>query len=270
MTAVAPPVYVDVEGLQPSRYGLVDAASISPRWDDHMRNGVEYQPICGGGITRDLSTCLEGAERTVIEDTMPVTWSGPVSVYKQVQCAVGSTPEQLTDRATQGLALGESAALETALWGPETGDDSLRLWSGDTVVLAAGAAVSLTKGLGLLEAALYPFGQGIIHAPRQVAAWAASKGLARWDNNRPVTWAGNRWSWGAYPGSDAEGDAPAADTVWLIGTPLVTLWRSPVKILGTDQAAWLDRSINQQTVIAVRTYVLGWACTTQAVLISLT
>ena len=270
MTAVAPPTYVDVEGLTPSRWGLLDAAALSPRWDDRMRNGVEWQPICGGGVTRDLNTCAEFAERDVIEDGAPVTWSGPVTVYKAVSCrTVGVTPEELVTRATGGLALGESAALETAVWGPETGDDSLRFWNAtDTTILAAGAAVSLTKGLGLLEEALYPYGEGIIHAPRRVAAWA-SKGLIRWDQ-RPVTYFGNRWSFGAYPGTDVEGDAAAADTTWLIGTPRVNVWRGPVRILGGDQAAWLDRSTNQQTVFATRTYVLGWSCTTQAVLVNLT
>lgn len=267
MTAVAPPVYVDVEGLQPSRWGLVDAANISPRWDDHMRNGVEWQPVCGGGVTRDLSTCVAEVERDVVEDTLPVTWAGPIAVYKQVQCAVGTTPEELVNRATQGLALGESAALEAAIWGPEEGDDSHRLWGEDTVALTA-SAVSLTKGLGMLEAALYPYGEAVLHAPRQVSAWASSKGLTRWDA-RPVTWLGNRWSFGAYPGSDANGDAAAADTAWIIGTPQTTIWRSPVRVLGSDQAAWLDRSINQQTIVATRTYVVGWSCTRQAVLVNL-
>lgn len=271
MTAVAPPMYVDVEGLQPSRWGLVDAANISPRWDQHMRNGVEWQPICGGGVTRDLNTCAAPVTRTVFEDTAPVTWSGPISVYKAVQCrTVGATGEDLVARATAALALGESAALEAAMWGPEAGADSLRLWDAvDTTVLASGAAVTLTKGLGLLEEALYPFGEGVIHAPRRVSAWASSKGLTRWAD-RPVTWLGNRWSFGAYPGTDVAGAAPAADTTWLIGTPPVQIWRSPVRVLGSDETAWLNRATNDQTVIATRTYVVGWACTTQAVLVNLT
>jgi hypothetical protein len=259
-------VYVDVEGLQPSRWGLLDAANISPRWDDHMRNGVEWQPICGGGVTRDVQTCAADVARTVVEDTRPVTWSGPISVYKSVQCAPDGAAS-LVDRATAALALGESAALETAIWGPEEGDDSHRLWGEDTVVIS-GTASSLVEGLGVLEAALYPYGEAVIHAPRQVAAWAGKNGIIRWDQ-RPVTWVGNRWSFGAYPGSDADGVAAAADTVWLIGTPQVTVWRSPVRVLGNDAAAWLDRTINQETVIATRTYVVGWSCTRQAVLVNL-
>jgi hypothetical protein len=261
--AVAPALYVAAPTLTPSRFGLVTAAELVVPEDRHFVNGVQFESNPSGPAKLTAAECLEspGPDRTV-PDGIEVIEAGPIIVYNGFTCrSVGIDESEMLDRARKALTGGEWAAVENAL----------PLMTADTDVFTT-AAVSLVKGIGLLEDHLHEQygGVGVIHAPRHVAMFAAERRQIDVESGRKVTALGTRWSFGNYANTDVEGDAAAVDTAWLVATGAVQVRRSEVKQRPTTLADALDRRTNEIFAIAERTYVPSWETVQAAVLVNLT
>ncbi|MDI9914365.1 hypothetical protein [Rhodococcus sp. IEGM 1379] len=261
--AVAPALYVAAPTLTPSRFGLVTAADLVVPEDRHFVNGVQFESNPSGPAKLTAAECLEspGPDRTV-PDGIEVVEADPIIVYNGFTCrAVGVDESEMLDRARKALTGGEWAAVEKAL----------PLMTADTDIFTT-TAVPLVKGIGLLEDHLTEQygGVGVIHAPRHVAMFAAERRQIDVESGRKVTTLGTRWSFGNYPNTDADGDAAAVDTAWLVATGAVQVRRSEVKQRPVTLADALDRRTNEVFAIAERTYVVSWETVQAAVLVNLT
>lgn len=207
-------------------------------------------------------------------------------VYAEFDCAtVGN--EQAQQAAERALAMAEPWQVEHAFWTGLAGGQA----GAQTVVfphLAANAQVldangillqtqainvtgvgsigvtgdttNITTALGLLEGALANCydGVGVIHVPQ--LAVPSIGGLI---NSGPQmkTKNGNLVAIGAgYPGTGPDGSVRAGNTVWLYATGNVFGFRSAIRVRAPQGASSINRSTNTISMIAERTYVLGWDC----------
>lgn len=274
--AVAPPIYVAAPTITPSRYGLATAGDLVIESDLHFRNGIEHEQNPSGPAKLSAAECAAGPSATrTVDDGIPTVKSGPIIVYNGFTCrAVGLTEDDMLSRARLALTGGEWAAVERAVWASA---DPLRLMNdgdvdgAETEVLTT-QAVSLTKGVGLLEDLLGEQygGVGVIHAPRAVAGFAAKDWQVDTENGRKVTNLGTRWSFGSYPNTGPDGAPAAADTAWLVATSAVAIRRSEITQRPVTFAEAVNRRTNEVFAIAERTYVVSWECVQAAALVTLT
>lgn len=275
--AYAPPLYIDTRTAAPrSRYGLLDAADEVVPEDTRFINGLEFQPACRVDVKLSAQDCGESFTYNLDDSNGIATDTvAPIRVYGGFTCrSVGLTQADIDRRAEEALAAGGPVALEKFLWTPAVAPvagepDQLHLMGPDTVVLA-GAAVSFVKGIRLLEDYLATeYGRvGVLHAPAGVSADAALAQQVRWESGKPVTTRGTRWSFGAYPYADPDGDPATANTAWIVATGAVTLRQTPARRI-TQYEQVLDRSTNEIFAIATKTYVVLWECVTAAVQVTL-
>lgn len=277
---LAVPIYVNAATAPRSRFGIVDAADEVVPEDRVFAGGLEFQPRCRFNATMDPADCLDPTPFDLGEDGdgRPVVTAEPIHLYAGFTCrTVGLEEDTTIAEARAALTNSASPAIERVLWTPAPAPPpgqaqrAMRLMGPDTVVLAGGTPVGLTKGVRLLEDYLSTHygGVGVLHAPAGVSADIAAAHLVRWDNGRPVTARGTRWSWGAYPYADTAGTPAAADTAWLVATGHITLRRSGVSVLG-EYAQMVDRATNEIFAIARQSVVVAWECVTAAVAVSLT
>ena len=272
---IAPPLYVQAPATTPARYGIIDAANVIAEQNPRFINGVEYIPVSCGIAKLDSRDCLPDPENPRSFDSgMPeMITAQPITVYNGFSCKMVTDEERLR-YAKEALAGGEQAAIEKALWTDTsiTNEDhpSPRLMGAGTDVLTT-APVSLVAGIAMLERELRDGygGVGVIHAPVEVAGFAAKDQQIRWEQSKPVSTVGTRYSFGAYPNADKAGAIAEDGTAWLVATGAVSLRRGEVRDRGL-----FDEMVNPITneifAIAERTYVVSWECVTAAVLVTLT
>lgn len=270
---IAPPLYVQAPATTPARYGLIDAANIIAEQNPRFLNGIEYIPASCGSAKLHMRDCLPDPDADLAFDgTIPgMITAHPITVYNDFKCKL-LTDEERLKYAREALAGGEQTAIERALWSDVSlieDSPSPRLMGAQTDVLTADA-VSLVTGISMLERELRENygGVGVIHAPVEVAGPAAKEQQIRWEQSKPVTTLGTRYSFGAYPNSDKTGAIAAEGTAWLVGTGAVNLRRSETKMVG-NFAESVDPITNEIHALAERTYVVAWECVTAAVLVTL-
>ena len=274
--AFAPPLYVDTRTASRSRWGLIDAADEVLPEDGKFINGIWWYPDCLMNASVDARDCGDPAAFD-LADGRPAVDAAPIHMYAGFVCrSVGMSEQEMGAAADKALQFSGPTALEAYLWSPPDtpapdGPDQLRLMGPDTVILGGGTAVGFVAGVRLLEDYLATeYGRvGVIHAPAGTSADAGYTQQVRWENSKPVTQRGTRWSWGAYPYADPEGAAAAAGTAWMVATGAVTLRQTAARTV-SDFALTLDRSTNEVFALATKSYVVTWECVTAAVLVNLT
>jgi hypothetical protein len=277
----------------PAGYGLLSVAEpATDTADPHWRNGVQYQPQYCGTALNTASVCVTGGiPKPALSGGWPVRGADPFTIYAWLDCSpVGYTPGQWRQITTQALVNNEAAAVESTFWtGAVTGGTAVTPHlaantpildtGGQQVLLQTAAQVVITGGpvdvveaVGLLEGAMGGCYGGVptLHMPRRALAALSAQGLMVRDGPRLRTWAGSLIAAGlGYPGTAPDGTAPAAGTAWFYATGAVKVWRSAIELTGANPAEWIGRARNDQTLIAERTYVVGWDCCHMAVLVSL-
>lgn len=238
------------------RYGLFSAAVGPLDLPDHaVGGGLTWTPESCGGAHTWAANCHEptverggdGDQQLSVvktfDDAADYATAAPFVAYGSYTCgSVGTSPAELSRRATLRLQNGEQGQAETALAA------ALAASSGE--VFPADPA-SITAVVAELEQWLYGtigYGTvGYLHAPPRVAAWAAEEGLIEAAGPVLVTRMGTRWVFGGgYP-----------DDGYLYISGLVTVWRSPQIDTPPPQ---LDRATNQWTALAERAYAVGFDC----------
>lgn len=198
------------------------------------------------------------------------TFEGPAwqdgfrfAVYGGFQCkGVGLDPATASN-ARASFERRESFGVEQALM-------QIRFiagsgWSAPTDLTPAGGAVDPTVGLAILEgdAAVKYGGLPTIHAPREIGTLLTRNGAVQRDGNKLHTVQGSKIaSGGGYSSGNQgpAGSAPAAGEKWMYVSGEVVVARSEV-----FDAAELDRSTNEMSVLVERLYVAAVDCYAAAV-----
>lgn len=262
-------------------YGLWDAVQSRTADNPHWQQGVTWIERCPTGDTT-YDECLAvtgtgappepGAKTANVDQTY--RGATPITVFTDFVC----NPVGIGDAATvaaDALARIEQQQLETAFWTGTSGGQTVvfphlaanaEVLDVQDIVLQSAATtvvtgVDVVRGLGELEQELADCyaGQGIIHVPRSALATLTAQNLLEERDGRLYTKAGNLVVvGGGYTGTGPDGSAPAAGTMWIYATGAVFGYRGDVQV--TSPRDSIDRSANTLSMIAERTYVLGFEC----------
>jgi hypothetical protein len=272
-------------------YGLWDSIQHPTPSGPHWQQGVTWVDRCPtGDTTYDECLTVTGTgappEPAAKSGNVAQTYRGatPFTVYAEFECsAVGVGGAESV--AADALARVEQQQVEAAFWTGTAGGQSIvfphlaadaEVVDAQDIVLQPAASPVVTGGadvahaLGALEQELADCykGQGLIHVPRSALPTLAAWGLAREVDGRLLTPAGNVIVvGGGYTGSGPDGAAPGTGTAWIYATGAAFGYRSDVFF--TDVRDSLDRSANTLSMIAERTYVIGFECCLLAALVDL-
>jgi hypothetical protein len=257
ITAMTPGA--DVPAPEPigRRYGLFDAASGPldlPRQGEG--GGVRFVPVgCGEAFAYGVA-CYTSSDEPAdkpLDGDNPLVETGVFAAVSTLLCsAVGYSLGEMQAKIRRRLEGGEQAAVEAALWtglnmdGDDLGTPSL---SGEAEAVQTGYNPELiTDVLGALERYAYTTqqygGRAYIHAPVEVAAFAAEAGLVLPEGPRKVTPMGSIWVFGAYPSGE------------VIVTGQTTVWRAPsIEVYDS-----FENATNQRLLVAERAYSVAFEC----------
>lgn len=239
------------------RYGLFDAAAGPLDLPAHGQGGgIRYVPnTCGEAYTYGVN-CYAGGdpapEKPIDPDAEQIE-TGVFAVLATLACnAVGNTLDEYRTKVRRRLEGAEQAAVERSLWSGldfEGNALDIRNLSSEAADIDPGYDPGLiTDVVGALERHAYTEQQygyaAYIHAPIEVAAFAAEAGLVLADGPRKVTPLGSIWSFGAYPAGQ------------VIVTGQTTVWRDPE----TSVYDAFDQATNQRLLVAERTYAVSFDC----------
>ncbi len=254
--ALIPAPIVAAPQPQRSRYGLFTAASGPLELPAHGEGGgVRYVPdTCGQAYAYGV-TCYGAEDPAPVKPSDPdndEVDTGVFAVLATLLCsAVGYSLEEYRAKVRRRLEGTEQGAVETAFWtGLDLEGNSLDIRSLSSIATTVDVDDPglITDVLGALERYAYTdqqYGyQAYIHAPVEVAAFAAEAGLVMPDGNRKVTPAGSVWVFGAYPSGS------------VIVTGQTTVWRAPeIQVYDAFETA-----TNERLLVAERTYAVSSDC----------
>lgn len=285
MSVLCPPRYADGPIAVPSRYGLYSVAQVLDDTEAHDFCGVQAEPFACNTAKVISPVCPPTVPPTkLFDDGVTLVTGDPFTVYASYHCRLPGRPlEEIQKRALAALALGEQRAVEFTLWTGGTqnapaGTLTPRLSQPDCTVLnatpGAAGALSVPGGLAALEdyaAGVYS-GTPVMHAPRGLSAYAASSHLVIKDGASLVTPVGSFWAFGSgYSAANTgpDGTTAPAGTAWMYVTGMVQIRRSEVFLTPPDATAGINRSTNEVTQLAERSFVLLVDCACAAVLVTL-
>lgn len=259
MALIPAPIVAAPEQLR-KRYGLFDAAIGPLDLPAHGDGGgVRFTPLACGGAYAYGVTCYEPgtAPEKPLDGGNEEVSTGVFAVLSTLNCSAPSyTDEEFRTQARRRLEGSEMAAVERALWGGLDFEaqslGTLSLSGEAEPVDPPGDPGLITDIVGALERYAYTTqgygGVAYLHAPIEVAAFAAEAGLVLPETSGPtgrkITPMGSVWVFGAYP--------PGS----IIVTGQTTVWRSPeIQVYNA-----FDRESNEVLMVAERTYAVGFEC----------
>lgn len=231
---VQPYIFIDPPVVRPYKHGLFDVATpLKPEATagrETMPSNWEY-----GGVEWESLACYRSAQypgglndvngaggAKTLPACMGVTQANAFAVYGGVKS--GSLGHNQNDnaywveRARRIVELNAQYSVENALWTGAAGSgNGLNAAGTPKVVTGQGTttdqAVDLVYGLAAASVWLAQnyAGRGVIHAPRNIAAYAAYLQLLKEDTDRPGRWetpSGMKWCFGG--GYDGSGPGAAA------------------------------------------------------------
>lgn len=254
------------------RYGLLSAASGPIDLPEKGRGGgVRYIPVsCGEAHTYPID-CSGGVvfnPSKEADPNSPETDTGSFAVYASIECgSIGYTAPEFRTQVERRLLNGEQGAAEYGLWTGLAADGNAL--GNDNLVEAASAVsnpddADIVATLAALEAWAYRTqGYGnvaYVHAPVEVASWAADRYLVVEKGGIKYTPFGSVWIFGGgYPGTGAANAAPPVGGAYIYITGQVTVWRSSdIFTYPVDQT--MDRETNQHFLLSEREYAIGFDC----------
>lgn len=258
--AMIPGAVVPAPAQLRRRYGLFDAASGPLDLPAHGEGGgVRFVPTtCGRALAYGVA-CYEPGEAPVkpLAGDAAEIETGVFVALATLNCgAVGYTTPEYEAKVRRTLEGSEQAAVEEALWtGLDYDDNGLNTQSldGEASSIPAGYDPALiTDVVAALERYAYTDqqygGVAYIHAPIEVAAFAAEAGLIVPEGSGPggrkLTPLGSVWSFGAYPGGE------------IIVTGQTTVWRSPeIQVYSS-----FENASNELVLVAERAYSVAFEC----------
>lgn len=255
MAMIPAPIVAAPEPLR-RRYGLFDAAAGPMDLPSHGEGGgVRYVPVtCGQAYAYGVN-CYSGEvvapEKPLDTDSAEVSSGVFVALATLLCSAPGYTREEFRSKVLRRLEATEQAAVEAAFWsGLDFEGNSLDILSLDDEASSVPAGYDpalITDVVGALERYAYTDqgygGVAYLHAPVEVAAFAAEAGLVLQDGPRKITPMGSVWVFGAYPAGE------------VIVTGQTALWRGQVQVYDS-----FDRTTNEVLLVAERAYSVAFEC----------
>jgi hypothetical protein len=254
--AITPGLGVQAPERLRRRYGLFDAATGPLDLPEHGEaGGVRFVPVsCGSAVAYGVACYEPGTAPTKpLDGDADEVATGVFVALATLNCgAVGYTTAEYEGKARRRLEGAEQAAVEMALW---TGEDyegnALGVLNLDTAASSIPANYDpglITDVVGALERFAYVDeqydGAAYIHAPVEVAAFAAEAGLIIQDGQRKVTPLGSVWAFGAYPSGE------------VIVTGQTTVWRAPeIQVYSS-----FENATNEVLLVAERAYSVAFEC----------
>jgi hypothetical protein len=245
------------EGLR-RRYGLFDAAAgpldLAPHGEG---GGVRFVPMSCGEAYAYGVTCYTGevaAPEKPLDGGNEEVRTGVFVVLSTLNCgAPGYTDAESQTTVRRRLEGTEQAAVERALWsGMDFQGNTLDILALDTQASDVETNYDpalITDVVAALERYAYTDqgygGVAYIHAPVEVAAFAAEAGLILPDGpTRKVTPMGSVWAFGAYPAGS------------IIVTGQTAVWRAPeIQVYST-----FENATNERVLVAERAYSVAFEC----------
>lgn len=279
--AICPPLTVAAPPVDKAVRGLFAAARFPELPDDGNGNRWEC------GIQYEALTCAnpEGWEYVCPPDipvdkaatlTLPLIEGTPFTVLLGINCKLtGYTLDRFRDIVVNAFVACEQRRVEEIFWtgsmgnGPHLADVAVEVVGGGTVL----EPLSITAGVAALESYLGSnyCGDGLIHAPRGLGAFAARSLLLTGPQNRLKTPLGTPWVFGdGYAvNTGPDGVAAPPGVAWMYATGAVNIWRSEVYV-NPDQLKYaFDRGSNDVELFAERNYVITYECAAAAVPVSI-
>jgi hypothetical protein len=273
-------VQVDGPSCVPAKFGLASVAEIEDREKGHWLDGVHYDRLSCDDLLVVSQFC-EPHTKTDSASGVDFPESDTFAIIAGYECsAAGDTLAVAWDRAAKRLDQGAARSVERAFWtGQDSAGNNLRQSLGqnpDVVdVTPVGGAVSITDGFAMLES----WGgenmacQPILHAARGLGVYLAERNVIEHDGDVMYSrGTGSRVSiGGGYLVSGPDTVAAAAGEGWLFVTGSVKILRAPTFFTPDrdDDAAALDRVLNDVAVFAEREYAILLECGVAAVRVNI-
>lgn len=288
MTTPSFPLFVPAPPVTRPRFGLLSTATILPLPDNpHWQMGVSWEGVkCGPAqITNGLICDDEPVTPfNVPKNTdrgVPLYTGSPFVVYGDYECGVIGRPlREAQERAVANLMAGESRAVERAFQLGEAGNAPTLVGSAVDITPGIGG-VSIVEAFALLEQYAYAEMPGLptLHMTPYLATYAGNERLLhakRMDDGEwglftsalgtPVVVGGGYAE--AGPGNESP-SSPGTDGRWIYVTSEVYVWRGEPWLTPPQVVDGVDHTMNNVTVLAERTYVVGMECQPAAVRVDL-
>ncbi len=289
MTTPENPLFVPSPAIVRPRFSLLSVAQIqeAPARAQWQGFGVTWEgaKCTPANITNGL-ICADEPEDPFnvpkdVDRGVPLYTGSPFVVYGDYNCgAIGRPLGEARERALANLYAGEDRAVERAIQLGEAGNAPSLV--GSAVDLTpVGGGVSIVEAIATLEqyAAVNIVGVPTLHMTPYLATFSANEhllepslGPSGWDLHTvamgtPVA-AGGGYV-GVGPDTAESPGSPGGDFHWIYITGQVYVWRTEPWITPPVEGASVDRAMNNVTVLAERTYVVGWECVPAAIRVAL-
>lgn len=250
--------------------------------------GLQWQASCPDADgTYGECTNLEGVPLPAAKGE---TWdwetrgATPVTIYSRADCAPVGEWDRLSPRNQQALIRSEERELERILWTGETEEgsgtvstfphlahDGAVLFDGEDLMqpnpeIVTAIPQTIEVGIGMLEDAMrdcYP-GVATLHVPIRLGSlMAESFLLAPRGGTMFTSSVGSKVILGNYPGTSPDGtETPGVTWVFATGEVFYQREATPHTFRAVES---FDRNVNTLSMIAERTYVIGWDCCLMAI-----
>jgi hypothetical protein len=272
MAVTTGPILVDAPRTR-ERYGIFATSEIDESVDPHVwLGGVQFiTGNCGDAVGYTVACASSLAAKTFASEPAFNT-ATPFIVYAGRLCGTVGFTEAESQRYTLAkLRSAEQTVVEQVFSDQLFGQSPGLANNPSVTTVAVAAGINFVEAVGRLEAAFYAaYGYaGTIHMPFRAGEHASSQHILHSDAEFPLpgndrvwkTAVGSTVSIGAYSGNSPAGAAPAAGHQWIYITPPVKIWRqSDSQVFVSPIEGSLNRTTNQETWLAERSYVVGFEC----------
>lgn len=260
------PAAVNPPAVIPPRYGIDAAAATPPTGEgDRWLGGIRYEPAaCFDPGRTPLDLCDPGS-KDASANADQVDYR-PFAIYGIDECSAVDRGRNREALARQNLEGTRSFQIARELWAGALADAKSypnRWFTDGTADTVSSSAMTPAEALGCLEDALGDClggARGMIHATRKtVTAWAEAN-LVQISGPGIITTIFDTIVVpdAGYPGTGPDGEPVVDGSVWAYGTSLVTVRRSPVQVLGANEAERMTRSVNTITTIVEQVVAATW------------
>jgi hypothetical protein len=255
----------------PLRYGLFQAAVGPLELPIHARQGgLQYvNEICGEGVGYEVN-CIDALDTKLFDNGLEIVTGVPFVVYSTILCgSVGFTQAEFNAMAVSRLLSVEQTIVEQVFSSGDVGQAPSLANNTPAATIIATGGVTAVDVVSELENAMYCTSQygpaAFLHMPVAVINDLISEHLLSWDGTRWRTPMGSIVSAGCYSNLDPDGVAPADGTFWIYATGQTAVFRAPdSEIFVAPVEGTLDRTTNQQLILAEREYVVTFECASYA------
>jgi hypothetical protein len=276
-----PAFVIDAPAGPDIRYGLLDAAMGPMPMDKHaIASGAQWwSTACGGAHLYPPQCATPPYPSFTMDAGDGLVQAYSFVVYASEVCTpIGSEYDAAKARVAERFRLGESRAVEQALWGGNGSVTGIFEQINAASAITTLTASTTVEALSLLEQQIAGTsaynGTVMVHARPRMSAYFAKNGLIRSrvpsDQRDVFSWFGSKLVFGSgYPGNSPTGTAPTGTAETMYGTGRILIWREEGPLFFSPPEV-LDRTTNQRGIYAARAYMIGVECDVAAVTVTRT